>query len=176
MHKVAEYFPFEMFFFCKRRQGNERGEGEESRGERRRCWEEGGGGIAGNGSRTGTVFITLPRLTLSQKLMNNIPVCQLVCLCVCVWWSRRSHGLSYCLSCRALSLWGPLGSPAKQKWPRKTGHPAVETSEYQGSNSVHISPCTAWLCLPESFEHSPNWRGQTSSHLIFVLWNNYFGY
>lgn len=37
----------------------------------------------GNGSRIGPVFITLLRLTLFQKLMNNIPVCQLVSKCVC---------------------------------------------------------------------------------------------
>lgn len=91
-------------------------------------------------------------------------------MCVRVWWSRRSHGLSYCLSCRASSLWSPLGLWAKQKWPRKTGHTAVETSEYQGSNSVHISLRTAWLCLHESFKHSRDSRGQTSSHLTFVLW------
>lgn len=40
----------------------------------------------GNGSHTGTMFATLLRSTLSQKLMNNIPLCQLVpgCACVCV--------------------------------------------------------------------------------------------
>lgn len=42
------------------------------------------GNVSGSGCHSGSMFGTLS-LTLSQKLTNNISLCQLcVCLCVCV--------------------------------------------------------------------------------------------
>lgn len=59
------------------REKDPRRAGDTERREETALWE--------TGSRTGAVFITLPRLTLSQKLMNNIPVCVSWSLSVCVY-------------------------------------------------------------------------------------------
>ena len=107
------------------------------------------------------MFVTLLRLTLSQKLRNNIPVCQLVSKCVCVCVRERERERDEAEEVRGLAaVYRARPHLCKVHWDcqRNRNDPERQSAQlYRRQNikeATRFTSISAEVNCLQSFKHS----------------------